>query len=92
METAPPPSYSMRSHISVETPADMRETEQDIRSFDKSTSMGSNALDTRMHVMRERFKNLALLDYIESHSEDTSPLAGNGLLTQHHLHYKDCSK
>jgi hypothetical protein len=61
----------MKSHASDEKLEDMQKTDNDI-----GTSIGSNTLDMRMHIMRERFKNLVLLDDNESHSDASSPLAG----------------
>lgn len=63
-----------RSPVTCEKAEDMQEPDNDISTFCNSSSIGSNTLDMRMHVMRERFKNLALLDDNETHSDASSPL------------------
>lgn len=62
-----------KSHVAGEKTDDMQETDNDISTFCNSSPVGSNTLDMRMLLMRERFKNLALLDDNETHSDASSP-------------------
>jgi hypothetical protein len=73
-------SAPMASHASNESLEDMQKADYDIGTFCKS-SIGSNPLEMRMHIMRERFKNLVFLEENESHSDPSSPLAGKKSFT-----------
>ena len=62
------PSATIRSYVSEEKLGDMQKTD--------------STLNMRMHIMRERFKNLVSLDDNESHSDASSPLAGTRFFFQ----------